>query len=93
MNNVVYVLLSLKDKRTYTGSTNNLDRRLLEHQAGKVKATKNRLPIKLIYFEEFKTLKEARNREHYYKSCAGRKKLKLIVKNIKDSSPPPRLDV
>jgi len=92
-NNVVYVLFSLKDNKTYTGSTNDLQRRLSEHQLGKVKATKNRLPIKLIHFEKFETLKEARSREHYYKSCAGRKKLKLILENINISSPPPRLDV
>jgi len=93
MNNVVYILFSLKDNKTYTGSTNDFQRRLLEHQLGKVTATKNRLPLKLIHSEKFETLEEARSREHYYKSCAGRKKLKLIIENIKRSSPPPRLDV
>ena len=90
MNNSVYILLSLKDNKTYTGSTNNLQRRLLEHQLGKVKATKNRLPIKIIYSEKFETLEEAQSREHYYKSCAGRKKLKLIIKISKVRVP--RLD-
>jgi len=88
MDNVVYILFSLKDNRTYTGSTNDLQRRLLEHQLGKVKATKNRLPLKLIYCEKFNTLEEARKKEHYYKSCSGRKKLKLILKDIKKFESP-----
>lgn len=77
-----YFLLSLKDKKTYTGSTNNIQRRLREHNLGKVKATKNRIPLKLIYFEKFNTKKEARLREKYYKTCAGRKKMKKIFNTI-----------
>jgi len=82
MKSGTYILFSLKDKRTYVGSTNNLDRRLFEHQEGKVSATKNRLPIKLIYFEEYESIDQARKREHYYKSCAGRKKLKVMLNKI-----------
>jgi hypothetical protein len=44
----VYVLLSEKDERFYTGSTNDLKRRLDEHNAGKVESTKRRKPLKLI---------------------------------------------
>lgn len=92
MEGITYILYSLKDKKTYTGSTDNLERRLLEHQLGKVLATKNRLPIKLIYFEKFNSVNEARKREHYYKSCAGRKKLKLILDKIIKKIQVPRLD-
>jgi putative endonuclease len=76
-----YLLLSAKDSKTYSGSTDNLDRRLCQRRAGKVKSTKNRLPVEIIYFEEYKTLEEARYMERYYKSCSGRKKIKDILKN------------
>jgi putative endonuclease len=82
MTGVVYILFSLKDRKTYTGSTDNLERRLLEHQTGKVIATKNRLPLKLIYSEILDNIDDARKKEHYYKSCAGRKKLKSILDEV-----------
>jgi len=92
MEGITYILYSLKDRKTYTGSTDNLQRRLSEHQLGKVLATKNRLPVKLIYFEKFNSVDEARKREHYYKSCAGRKKLKVIIDKIIKTVQVPRLD-
>lgn len=78
----VYLLLSLKDKRTYVGSTNDLKRRLLEHNQGKNKSTKSRRPFKLIYKEELATLLEARKREKFLKTRNGRKELKEIFKRI-----------
>lgn len=81
MRGFVYILISLKDKKTYTGSTDNLEKRLSEHNSGKVKSTKNKAPLRLIYSESFQTLKEARVREKYFKGCSGRKKLKDILKN------------
>jgi putative endonuclease len=78
----VYLLLSLKDKRTYLGSTNNLSRRIYEHNSGKSKSTKNRKPLKLIYYEEFKTLSDARRREKYLKTRNGRRELKLIFEKL-----------
>jgi len=92
MEGIIYILYSLKDKRTYVGSTDNLERRFFEHKAGLVKSTKNRLPVKLIYFEKFSSIDQARKREHYYKSCAGRKKLKLILDKIIKNVRVPRLD-
>ena len=49
----VYVLLSEKDGRFYTRSTNDLKRRLVEHNAGKVVSTQRRKPFKLIYYEVY----------------------------------------
>ena len=72
----VYILLSLKDQKTYTGSTDNLDRRLKQHNSGQVKSTNDRLPMKLLFTETFETLSEARKRELWWKSGAGRRKLK-----------------
>lgn len=77
----LYVLLSLKDNRTYVGSTSNFERRLKQHNSGKVISTKHRLPFEILITEEFETLKEARKRESYYKSGAGRRKLKEFFKS------------
>ncbi len=46
-----YVLLSLKDDAHYIGYTNNLRKRIEEHNSGKNFSTKSRRPLKLIYFE------------------------------------------
>ncbi len=49
----VYILLSEKDNKRYIGFTHNLERRLTEHNSGKVKSTKNRIPLKVapaLYF-------------------------------------------
>lgn len=72
----VYVLQSLKDKKTYIGYTNNFQRRLNEHNSGKAKSTKYRAPFKMLFKEEFKSLDEAKKRELWWKSSTGRKKLK-----------------
>lgn len=74
----IYVLISLKDKRTYVGSTNNIDRRFSEHTRGLVKSTKYRRPLKLIYTETFDAQTTARERERYLKTTSGRRKLKVI---------------
>jgi putative endonuclease len=62
MPGYVYIL-RCRDGLLYTGSTNDLIRRLAQHRAGKVRATKPRLPVQLIYFEEFDTPDQARQRE------------------------------
>ncbi|MDO8630109.1 MAG: GIY-YIG nuclease family protein [Phycisphaerales bacterium] len=48
-------ILRCRDGLLYTGRTNDLIRRLARHRAGKVRSTKSRLPVQLIYFEEFET--------------------------------------
>jgi len=77
----VYILKSLKDNRTYVGSTNNFERRLAEHNAGRVTSTKHRIPFKILFTEEFETSREAKKKELYYKSGAGRRKLKEYFKS------------
>ena len=47
----VYILKSEKDKKFYTGYTKNLKLRFEQHCNGKVGSTKNRRPLKLIYYE------------------------------------------
>ena len=82
MKSFVYLLISEKDKKTYLGSTDNIERRLIEHNAGKTLSTRNRRPFKLIYKEELNSLIEARTREKYLKSRKGRRGLKLIFENL-----------
>jgi len=79
---IVYLLLSIKDNRTYLGSTDNLIRRLKEHERGECKSTVNRRPLKLIYQEEYDTLGKAREREKYLKTRHGRRELKRIFENL-----------
>lgn len=76
----VYILQSLKDSRTYIGFCRNINKRIKEHNAGKVKATKNRRPLKIIYLEKASNIEEAKKREKYWKSGAGRRKLRRFFK-------------
>ena len=76
-----YILYSFKDKGFYIGFTNNLKKRLTEHAGGKIEATKNRLPIKLIHYEYFVNRRDAEAREKFLKSGYGRKQFKEILKH------------
>ncbi len=73
-------ILECADKTLYIGSTNNLSKRLHEHNNSKSGAhyTKIRRPVELKYKEEFKTLTEALRREHELKTWPRKKKLNLI---------------
>ena len=77
----VYVLKSLKNDRFYTGSTNNLERRLIEHNSGMSKYTKLTKPFRLLHYEEFNSRSEAVKKEMYYKTGKGRKELKIILES------------
>ena len=72
---IVYVLKDNK-KKLYKGLTNNLKRRLAEHRLGHIHTTSRMKELKLVYQEEYDTFGEARKRELYLKSAAGRKFLK-----------------
>jgi len=78
--NYVYILISLKDKRLYTGFTIDLKTRLRKHEKGLVRATKARLPIKLIYYEAYLDEKDVRLREKYLKGGKGKGELKIRLK-------------
>ncbi len=66
-----YILKSLNDGIYYKGSTDDLQKRLKEHNSGKVKYTKGHLPYKMHYYEGFKTRSEAIKREKFFKSIDG----------------------
>jgi len=77
----VYVLRSEKDKNFYTGCTNDLRRRLLEHNRGKNISTKSRKPFKLIYYEAYILKEDAENRERFLKTNLGKRFLKKQLKS------------
>lgn len=78
----VYFLYCEVKNNIYVGCTNNIKRRLSEHQNGFVKSTKNNRPVKLIYYEKYDTLSLARKREKYLKSLYGYRERKKIVEKI-----------
>jgi putative endonuclease len=77
----VYVLQSEKDKNFYTGFTQDLKLRFEQHQKGRVKSTKNRKPLKLIYYEACINKDDATKREKYFKTYLGKMFLKRRIKS------------
>jgi len=69
----VYVLLSKRDGKFYTGFTSYLEKRLEEHNSGKVFSTKCRVPFELIYYEACVCIEDATQREKYLKTTYGKK--------------------
>lgn len=67
----VYVLQSEKDGKLYTGYTNDLKRRFAEHMTGDTASTRNRRPLRLIYYEAYMSQADAENRESRLKTSQG----------------------
>ncbi len=82
MKYYIYILKSLKFDKFYTGYTNDLKRRLNEHNSGKSEYTRKFKPWEIVYFEECNDVEEARQKEKYYKSASGRRKIKKILNNF-----------
>jgi len=78
-------ILECADGSLYVGCTNNLEKRIKQHNNSKSGAhyTKIRRPVILKYWEEFKTLKKARQREAEIKSWRRKRKLALISRVVK----------
>jgi putative endonuclease len=78
----VYILLC-EDGTLYTGSTNDLEKRFLNHKTGKGgKYTRSHKPVKLIYSEEFKTRSESLKREIEIKSWTRLQKIQALKLEI-----------
>ena len=75
-----YVLNCEKAGVFYTGATNNLEKRLEQHNKGDVYYTKNKLPVRLIYFEACLNKDDAFRRERYLKTGMGKRYLKNRLK-------------
>lgn len=78
----IYVLKSNKNNKWYTGMTNNLRKRLNEHNEGKSMFTKERGPYKLMYYEASCDKVDARSRELYLKSGMGKRYIKNRLKRF-----------
>lgn len=80
MNELNYTyILECNDGTYYTGWTNNLEKRLKDHNEGRgAKYTKARLPVSLIYYEEFQTKEEAMRREYAIKHMTRKEKEKIM---------------
>ena len=71
-----YVLLSEADGRFYTGTSGDLRERLKLHEAGRVRSTTSRRPLKLIYYEACLSPDDAYRRERFLKTRKGGRYLK-----------------
>ncbi len=77
----VYILKSQKDGLHYIGFTTDLHRRLTEHIHGQSDATAPRRPLDLMYCEFHSSKADALRREGYFKTTAGKKALKLMLRD------------
>ena len=76
-----YVLQSEVDGQFYTGYTKNLKLRFDQHEKGQVESTKERLPLKLIYYEACLKREDAIKRERYFKTYNGKRFLHKRLKS------------
>jgi len=74
----VYVIDSIRKKYIYVGITNNIERRVSQHNKGQSRTTKPYKPFRLIYQEGLATRKEARKTEKYLKSGCGKEFLRQL---------------
>ena len=77
----VYILQSEKDSNFYIGYTKDLRKRLSFHNEVKVQSTKNRRPLKLVYFEGSLNQQDATKREKYLKTSWGKRYIKSRMGN------------
>ncbi|MGD1007952.1 MAG: GIY-YIG nuclease family protein [Ignavibacteriaceae bacterium] len=74
-----YILKSRDSDHFYIGHTANIEKRLLEHNSGRVKSTKKYLPWQIIYYEPVNTKSEAYKREMQIKSYKGGNAFKKLL--------------
>ena len=75
----VYILKSLRNGKFYKGMTDDLKRRVKEHNTGKSKFTKNNGPWKLVYYEAFISREDVRREELFLKSGKGKERIKYLL--------------
>jgi putative endonuclease len=78
----VYILLNKSKTRTYTGVADDVKKRLKRHNDGNVPASRPYRPYGVIHIETYATLKEARQKEQFYKSTTGRRRLREIIDRV-----------
>lgn len=82
-----YVLRSIRDGKHYVGYTRDLRKRIEEHRSKYAQSTKYRLPVELIYYEACRDMQDARHRERYLKSTAGRRFLAKRIRVFRQTTP------
>lgn len=84
--NYTYIV-RCRDGSLYTGWSNDLEKRIREHNEGRgAKYTKSRRPVALVYYEEYQTKEEAMRREYAIKKLGRREKEKLVAGKAEDLS-------
>lgn len=82
----VYVIESIEYGRKYIGYTEDIQKRLNNHNSGGTKSTNKYRPYRVIYTEEYKSKKEAINREKEIKKMKGGITFKKLIQNNKHTS-------
>ena len=78
----VYIIKSIVNNHFYIGCTNDLNRRLKEHNGNRTKSLKNKGPFELIREEHYNNLAEARRRELEIKSYKGGNAFKKLIAGV-----------
>lgn len=79
----VYVLRSLaKQGYIYVGFTHDLKKRLTEHNSGSEFSTKPYIPYELIFYEAYRSIKDAKRREEYFKTTKGKTTLRAMLREF-----------
>ena len=76
-----YILLSLKDFKFYIGYSEDVFKRLEQHNNGENKSTKSRIPFELLYFEAHRCQDDALRRERYFKTDSGKRTLRKMLRD------------
>jgi putative endonuclease len=71
-----YVIKSINHDYYYKGHTQDIEKRLLQHNSGLTESIRPYIPFRLVYIESFNIEEDAIKREKYFKSSAGRRFLK-----------------
>ncbi len=80
----VYILFSPGFMRTYVGQTEDVDRRVGQHNAGKVRSTKSFRPWTLLHTEFYQTRQQAKDKELWFKTPAGRRRIAQLLHHSVD---------
>ncbi len=78
----VYVLFNPTKNFIYIGYSENLKKRFTSHNKGENKSTKTYIPLELIHYEAYRSMKDAKRREFYLKSNKGKTTLKTMLKEF-----------
>lgn len=76
----VYILYNKIKNFIYIGYSENLTKRVAEHNSGLSQSTKNYKPLELIHYEAYRNIKDAKRREIYLKTNRGRTTLITMLK-------------